>query len=201
MKNLYVEELKFIANLALEFRLSLKNICKYFNVEASEGNQLLFYDEIIKSLKDAKTIQKFKYLVYETTFESEKQAEKAYNLSKIFYLKYLKVKKQNICGEATMEDLKKCLSDLRSTDIKFKKMIEDGMISLMSEEVAVIIAKYRIKHVISKEDFSKKYNIKYDSITKLESKITNPSLKNKVSLLNEHQTQLHINSFKKRVKK
>lgn len=204
MKSINVEELRFITELALEFRLSLKNICKYFKEEEedNEAIQLLYYNEIIRCLNDNIMIGEFKYLVNETSSESQRTSERAFNISKHFYLKYLNVKKQNICGKATIEDVKKCLSALKHTDVEFKKIIKAGLKNGMTEEKAIIIAKYRIKHVISKEQFSKSFEIKRDTLTKWENLITNPVLKDKINYLNDYFYNTYYRSgYKSRVKK
>lgn len=197
MKNVYEEELKFIANLALEFRLSLKNICKLLNVNPSDDNQVLFYNEIIRCLRDVTSIEEFRYLVYETSGESNQDSIKAYTSAKIYFLKYLRTKNRYLKGEVEYDEYKKCLQELKYTDIKFKKIVDSGIKDNVSLENIKVLAKYRIKHAISKDKFANAYEIVRSTVSNWESLISSPVIRRKLNLLNEYNYEISRKNFKK----
>ena len=90
MTNLYKKELKIITNFALEYRLSLKNICKLMNINPSEANQKFICDEIIRIQSDESYRKEIKYLFYETSLESEHDSSIAYKIGKLYFMKYQK---------------------------------------------------------------------------------------------------------------
>ncbi len=201
MKNLYEEELKFIANLALEFRLSLKNICKFLKVNSSDDNQILFYNEIIRCLKDASSTEEFKYLVYETSLESESESKRAYNLSIMNYSKYLNIKNKYLKGEVDYKEVKKCLQALKFTDVKFKELESIGFENVNLDNYADDIVKFRIKHCISQVTFSRAYDISLYEVKKLETLVSKDILKKKIKSLNNYKYEISCKYIQKKISK
>lgn len=189
MKSLYKEELRMVLNLALEFRLSLKSICLFFNAEPTDDNQLLFYNEIINNANNLIKTEEFKYLSYETACESDKDSKVSLNLAKLFYKKYL-IALNNYRNDKTKKgQYELALSNINYTDTEFKKIKAKGFQNITEKDV-VIIAKYRIKHVISKMEFAKEFNVGRDTITRWEKLITDPRLQEKISILNDYNCNL-----------
>lgn len=189
MKNLYKEELKMVLNLALEFRLSLKNICLFFNAQPTDNNQLLFYNEIIKNAGNLEKIDEFKYLIYETACESDRDYKVPLSLAKLFYKKYAIALNNYRNDETKKGQYELALSNINHTDIEFKKIVSKGFQSI-TEKDATIIAKYRIKHVISKMEFAKEFYISRDTVTRWESLITDARLQEKIRILNDYNHNL-----------
>lgn len=184
MEKISKENLKLIMTLALEFRLSLKNICRFLKVESTDENQILYYDELIKNAGDVSKVEEFKYLVYETTNEPLKDSNIAYNLALLYYLKYVTAKNS---GNSI---------DINFTDIEFKKIMARGFKSI-TERDAEIIAKFRIKHLFSKANFSNDFNINRNTLTRWEKMITNPRIIHKLDILNDYNHMLSMPYLKK----
>ncbi len=190
MTNIKQVELKQIMNIALEFRLSLKNICRFLGVNQNEANQKLFYDEIMKFINDSTLSNEFKFLVYETAVESEQDSKIAYNIAKIFYLKSQKEVLLN-------KDRKSIMNKLFKTDCDYYKLKTKGIKLPMSDQDALIISKYRIKHAIPKEQMAIELEVHRVSIDKWENRVSqsNPRLGNKLSKLNEYNYDLSKKHF------
>lgn len=196
MKNIYKEEIKFVMNLALEFRLSLKNVCLFFNANPTDENQQLFYNEMIKNAGSVVKIDELKYLTYETANESEKDSKTSYNLALTYYSRYLNALKNAKSGnDLNNEKLNKAKNYLQYTDVEFEKLNKQGFKKVAINE-AIIIAKYRIKHVISKIQFAEEFGMNRETISRWEKLITNPRLVNKIKSLNDYNYELSIKSVK-----
>lgn len=198
MTNLYKKELKIIINFALEYRLSLKNICKLMNINPSEENQKFIYDEIIRILNGETLRKEFRYLVYETSLESEHDSSIAYKIGKLYFMKYQREIQNN-----NNESQKKAAYILYMTDIEYKKIRSHDITFPISNQNALILTRYRIKHVISKESFNDELEINRDTISKWESNLSifNPRIGKKIDCLNEFNRDMSIQHFKKRIKK
>ena len=171
----------FIGDMALEFRVSLKNICKLFGKESTEENMMNIYNSIIQAKDNDKDItNKFKYLLfYETINEPATISKIAYTKAVNYIRRYNKIVKEGTNEEKILNELHKTESDLKS--IKHKL----GNETLNEEEIS-IVCRYRIKHVMSRNSFSEFYNVTESSLRRAEPKITSNIINQKLETLKDY---------------
>ena len=186
-KNINIEKLKFIKKLALEYRLSRKNICKLLGQEPTEENQQFIYnlfmnnDEIL-SYKEKK---EFKYLDYETTSEKKSTEKASYMVAQIALLKLQKALLEN--DEQQIQHIK---DNLKKTDTDFLNLRRRKVWARITDEEILTISKYRVKHALSKRDINRLIGIGDRKLTQAERTITNEFWSNKVKILNAYNYDL-----------
>ncbi|MDO4962516.1 MAG: hypothetical protein Q4E75_00210 [bacterium] len=180
----------FIGKVALEYRVSLKNLCKLLDIDATEVNQKEIYDSIFSTL-DFETKRKnvYQYLFYyETMFESEEASNLAYKNAASFLRDYAFAKRMSD------DDTKKEIIDrLTKTDRDFNKIKNKEFDKPLTEEETIIISKYRIKYCIPKSGILNALGIDKDRLRANEKKLTDNVLKEKIEeLSNFHLTMSRL---------
>ena len=186
----------FIGKVALEYRLSLENICKLLKKEPTEENKKMIYESIMKTCsKRSELIRSYRFLFnYETINEDQKVSEKELSDAKTFIAEYNAAKKTN--NDAIVRFVSKKLT---RTDRDFKAITQKDLSKPLSPSEAYAIAKYRIKYCISKEAMTEIINIGDDKIRLGESKIADEILQKKLKLLSDYLMSLELNRmYKKR---
>ena len=79
-----------IGEIALESRLSLNNLCKLINKEATEDNKKDLYNKVIENFKsDDDKIEIYQYLFFnETVSQSQIESSESYRRALILFSKY-----------------------------------------------------------------------------------------------------------------
>ena len=181
MLNDFQKKLIIIKNVALEYRLSLKNICRFMSVEPTLENQRMIFKELCSVTYDPDYEVKLSFLVNETDGESEKDSNLAYNLANFFLQRYF------VALKSGKKDLiEKSYNDLFQIDYRFKTLISEGISPNMTYEQFVIISKYRIKHVLSKTAIEEIYGIAVERLRRHEKRISDERLKEKIDYLNDY---------------
>lgn len=195
-KNINEEKLKFIKKLALEYRLSTKNICKLLGQEPTEENQQFIYnlfmnnDEIL-SYKEKK---EFIYLDYETTAERKQNEQASYMVAQMTLLKLQKALLEN-----DKEQFQQIKDKISKIDTDFENLRKREKWVKIKEEEILIIAKYRIKHALSKQEINRRIGIADTNLTKVEKTITSEFWSSKVKKLNEYNYDLcHVSVHKRK---
>ena len=186
---------KFIAKIALEYRLSLENICKLMKKEPTETNKNMVYELIINSCaQKSKIVHSYKYLLnYETINEKEEVSSKAFKAAQLFIMQYNDARKRN--DDAMINFV---MRKLTKTDRDFQAIMKKDLSEPLTEEDATIIAKYRVKYCISKETMASILNIGEGKIRLGESKIQDEILKAKANLVSEYQESLELGKRSKK---
>ena len=187
----------FLGKLALEYRLSLTNLCRLIGLEETDENKMLIYNSIIETCnRDMDLIREYKYLFnYETLNEKDNASYLAMTKATLFLKKYNKAKQEK--NEVAIKDL---ITALNKTDNDFKALLKRDMQKLFIEDEMVIISKYRLKHALSKSSIGTIMGIKRDRITLGESKIQNSIIKDKLDILQEYNFDVYSDIRKKRRK-
>lgn len=188
---------KFIGKVALEFRLSLENICIILGKERDEKTQMEVYEilkEIAKGNQDL--LIKYNYLFfYETVNESNNMSKIAYIKAVNYIKRYNKVVKDN-----DQEGIRKILEELNKTEEEFSKIRSKFNNTILNEEDLIIISKYRMKHVLSREKFCTCFSVSRSSLEKKEKQMSDTLIKEKLKLLSEYFLQFEnrrtIRSYK-----
>ena len=171
-----------IAKMALEFRLSLDNICKLLGKEPSDTLKMEIFNNVIATTDDFYMQEKFKYLFfYETTNEKESISRVAYERALNFLKRYNKALK-----EGTKEDIGKILSELSKTDKEFTQIkLKADKTNLTDEEIE-IVTRYRIKYSMPRRNFADFYGFSSRSLESRDKNIKDESLRKKVEILGEY---------------
>lgn len=184
-----------IGDMALEFRLSLRNICKLLGKEPTEENRMAIYQSIIQAKNNDKDItSKFKYLFFYETINEQQ------NASRISYTKAVNyIKRYNkIAKEGTREQKVEILSELNKTERDLQNLkYKLGNETLNAEEI-LIVSKYRIKHVMSRHWFSQYFNVSESSLRRAEVKLESNIIKSKLDTLNEYYLTITSPAQKRR---
>lgn len=188
------EKLKLVSALALEYRLSLKNMCKILGLSTTGEEQNNLKEEILKMFEDKNAIN---FLIYETSNESSNASKSAYNLASLVW--------SNIAIALKSKDSKKIKSAskyLYDIDQKFMKLLEkENWLSLTKEEF-LIIAKYRVKYAMKIDDISSILKISRNTIINNEKLITNEKWKKRIEDLSTFNSSLHSASYsRQKIKK
>lgn len=186
----------FIGRIALEYRLSLKNVCILLKLEPTEENTTNIYNEITKdenlsySLRDS-----YKYLFYyETNTESKEESAKALKDASNFITQYNKAQKSG-----NKEEVKNIMELLHKTDINFKQLKETKDFSKpLTQEEQEIITKYRIKYCISNSSIANVLNVDRDRLRYNERKIEDSVLNKKAVMLSEYYEDVTRNAYRRR---
>lgn len=169
---------KFLGLLALEYRLSLNNLCKLIGLADTEENRLEIYNSIKNTAGgDIELLDRYNYLFFtETLNESVGASKVAYMCALNFLRRYRK---------ADDENKREVYNDLFKTELKFKEIKHKLGYEKLSVEEIVIISKYRIKYALSRERFCENHNISWRNLIRREKEIDSAILKNKLDMLAE----------------
>lgn len=187
-KNMY----DFVAKIALEYRLSLSNVCKLLGKEPTDKNKMEVY-EIITSPISADDVRiAYDYLFnYETVNEDENSSALALSQALIFLKRYTKAQKSG-----NVEEVKLILKELTRTETAYAKVRNKKDFSKMTEEEIVAVARYRVKYCVSKLRMTNILDVGKGFITRNEEKITDRRLQGKLQLLNNFYEDLYIKNNK-----
>lgn len=185
---------RLIGDMALEFRLSLRNICKLLGKEVTEKTMMEIYNNI-NSIKDFDIKNKYKYLFFYETFNESQ------NASMVAYTKALNyIKRYNmVVKEGTKEEKIKILDELHKTDNDLKSIKNKLGNKILNEDEITIVSKFRIKHVISKSRFGEIYNVSFESISSAEKKLQSKLIKEKLERLNEYYLTISSQVHKRKI--
>lgn len=187
-------KLKFFSKIALEYRLSLKNLCKLMGLEPTEENKKIIYDGIISiySLEEPYMVEKYNYLFnYETVVERDEVSSKSYRSALIFLTRYVNAKKRN--NDQAVKDV---LKDLTETDRNFKELIKKELKRNLTVDDTIVISKYRIKYCYSRNYISNTLGINRNYLASTEGKIKDDNLKQKLKLLSEYNYDINKGQHK-----
>lgn len=186
-----------IGKMALEFRLSLDNICKIMNKPVTDETKTEIYENIKNYMDDYYQLQDmFEYLFfYETVNESSKASLIAYNKARNYLLRY---------NEAIKEDNKEKVIEIRKeltkTDRDFKELRNRGHEEKYTIDDIAIISKYRLKYAIPRETFCLNFPkvIFLRNLEAREEKLESEILKNKIKLLADYYLNFINNKQRRR---
>ena len=192
-----------IKAMALEFRLSSKNLCRLLGYKYNTKNEELVVKKILDSSKNEEERLRLIYLFYETNCENDRESLVAYDACKLFLLK---VQKANITQDTKLQE--KTARLLYSTEFDFQRVKEkienDELLRGVSQDDALILAKYRIKYCLSKMEMAKICGLNRDTISKYESRLESKRIKNKLENLKHFKEDIskdryrHSSKVKKR---
>ncbi|MBQ9072145.1 MAG: hypothetical protein IJY25_03200 [Bacilli bacterium] len=185
---------KFIGKMALEFRLSLYNICKLFGRPTTEEFKMYFYENIRQTtVNDVALEERYKYLFfYETINESSKASLVSYTAAKNFIERYGKARK-----EGNEEKLRKIKEELYKTDNDMKELERRIYDQKLTPEDIAIISRYRVKYVVSRTAFGEAYNISDRTIETAEKRLSSNILKDKIHMLSDYYSNLRNQRMRK----
>lgn len=186
---------KFVAKMALEYRLSLENICKLLKLEPTQENKNKVYEIIMELNKDNYELtEAYKYLFnFETINESAEVSSKSYSKAVWFLMQYNDAKKR---GDTDRVD--RVINLLNKTNKDLEQLMKKGLPNRLTEEEISIISKYRIKYGISRSEFSNISGINKDRIARHERKIQDPVLRKKVDRLLDYHASILIQNHRSR---
>lgn len=189
-ENMNKIDYNFLGQIALEFRLSLDNICKILGKEPTEENKMEIYNNIeISANKDIGKINKYKYLLFYETFNEPTRIASVALSKTINYLK----RYQKAVSENNKEKLIELENELYKTEDQFKQISGKISVDRLSDEDIEKIARYRLKNVISRKTFCEDYSIGRSSLSERENKISSNYLKHKLEILSEYHYSITKN--------
>ncbi|MBE6153164.1 MAG: hypothetical protein E7166_02905 [Firmicutes bacterium] len=171
--------LNVITNLILEYRLSLENVCKIFNVEADDIYAKLMNTENL-IIKDALIF----VLNYETVEAGLVDQSKARADVSKFMLKFHKANTPQEKYNVIME-----LNDSSEIE-KIMNKTRDNI----TEKDFELITKYRYKYALPKTYISKRSDITDDMILSRENKL-DEDFKKKIAFLNSYNDKVKGHSY------
>lgn len=175
---------KLIGKIALEFRLSLNNLCRLTGKESTEENRLNFYEKIKEYLIGKNNIldYQYRYLFFnETVNEPSSISVNSYKMALDYWKRYKKAKESK-----NKEEFVNVINELNKTEIEFQNLIKSDVNRILTEEEIIIISKYRIKKVLSKKIFCEEYRLIHrTNLSKREKMLESDDLKYKINNLNE----------------
>lgn len=167
----------FLGKVALEFRVSLDNLCKFLGKENTEEEKMQIYTNIIGTISDRDIKEKFHYMFFEETYNEPE------NISQISYAKMINFFKRYV--KAELEEKSKILKELRKTEDDLDSIKHKLGNQTLTEEEINIVSRYRIKHVISRITFSKLFDVSNSSLRDAEKKSNNSYINAKLDILRE----------------
>ena len=187
-KNLY----KFIGKIALEFRVSLDNICKMLGKEVTDDNKMNIYNLIIASSNvDVDLKERFNYLFfYETMNEPESISKVTYTRAVNYVKRYQKAQKDGNDKEV-LKELNKTENDLLEIQNNIGK-------SQLTEKQVEIIEKYRIKYVMSMLAFCQNFGIPRSTLDSRQKNINDVVLRTKLDCLADFHLQKSQDKLRKK---
>lgn len=178
-KNLY----NLIFKVALNYRLSLKNICMLLGKEPTEENKQEIYDIFELLYGDNLNLRSYYVFLfdYETRSEPEFISNSALNLATLFFIKYKTASKSG-----DIETTKKLREQLDSLDKKIKLLRFRDKEKQLTDDDYITIITYRIKYSLSKDNICSYLDINRDTLRVHENKLENSKLKYKIDILNDY---------------
>lgn len=184
-----MKNIKFYGQIALEYRLSLNNLCRLLQLDITDENKKQIYDEIIRSFPYT-YLDIFKYLFnYETILEPLFISKKSYKDSAQFIKAYIDAGKQ----ENSIALKNQILKNLNQTDLEYKELRLNGELSLKDVE---IISRYRVKYAVSRVEIAESLNISRDELSRKERLLQDEILKYKLNELNTFLSDVKIKNSK-----
>ena len=184
------KKMKFIKNVALEYRLSLFNICKLLKIEPTKENKKIVYDRMISICDKVNAEQRaINSLISETATENEKEANKSL-LVALYYLGQVTIATNS--GDA--KQINEANIRLFRTDYDFKDLASRINPRNITVEDMKIIARYRIKYALTKTHVASMIRLDKETISHNEKKLLledqvvrsdNERLCNRLEKLNE----------------
>ena len=174
----------WILKIALEYRLSLENICIILGIEPTEKNKENMYnvfEELFGLNTDLKGVYDLLFK-YETKNESEEISLNALNSGFLTFHQYQIALKNN--DTSKLNDLKNQLNIL---DNKIKELKNRNFEYQLTNDDYLNITKYRIKYSLSRTEICKMLNINSENLIRFEVELENEELNNKLSILNQNQ--------------
>lgn len=182
-KNMYTWMLK----IALEYRLSLQNICIILGIEATEENQRNIYnifEEFFGSNTDLKILYDFLFSI-ETKNESEETSLKALNSGYLLFHQY-----QIASRNRDSEKINNLNNELNTLDNRIKELKNKDISVEFTDNDYLDIIKYRIKYSISRAEICTMLNINSSDLIRFEVQLEDEELINKLNILNRHQIDI-----------
>ena len=178
-----IAKYRFLGDLALKYRLSLENVCRFAGLEVNSENMTNIYNTFINIEYEYK-LSAFEYLfTYETVNEKPSKSALARRDAKKFIDSFNVVPRD---PASIVEDLKK-----ETDEVKLRKLRDemDAYDELYKEELDyenlkkaiqsenykltyndfIIIEKYRLKLAFPQTFISKEFNMSRDTVKKWES--------------------------------
>lgn len=184
-----------IGQLALNYRLSLSNVCRLLGKNTDDKTRMEVYETILSITEDRDARDAYDFLFnYETVNESQKNSSLAFTKAAMFLKKYINAQKTNNKEEinALNGELVKIEKDFNQLFFDYKNVKETKTPS--SEEIT-IISRYRLKHRISQMQMSKNLGISREVVSNAEKKITDPLLMEKLQLLSDYFQDSTVNLY------
>lgn len=180
-KNYY----NFIGKIALEFRLSLNNLCKLTGKQDTEQNRMDIYNILVQaSDKDEDLIKKYNYLFfYEALNEPQNISKISFEKAANYVKRYKQAKKED-----NKEKIKELMRELNKTELDFNSTKDKIGRQNLSDEDVEIISKFRIKNVVSRIGLCEAFGIHRTSLEEREKKLKDEVLKKKLNILGEYLT-------------
>lgn len=176
------DNLNFISELALTFRLSEKSLIKIFKK---------YYDIDLNGIVDklmttfSENQFAYQYLFYEeTSTETESESKKKETLAGFYLRKLNSLDPNSDEYENEINKLNKVESDFN--DLFESKILSEGL----SPANMLIIEKYRLKHAMTMKRMSDITHINESSLRSAESRIQDQKLIEKLKNLNEYNSSI-----------
>jgi len=184
-----MKNIKFYGQIALEYRLSLDNLCRFLRMDINDENKKQIYDAIIRSFPYI-YLDIFKYLFnYETILEPSFISKKSYKDSAKFIKDYIDAGKK----ENSIALKNQILKNLSQTDLQYKELRLNDELSLKDVE---IISRYRVKYAISRIEIAEALNISREELRRKENLLQDEILKYKLNELNVFLSDVKIKNSK-----
>jgi len=187
-----MKNIKFYIKLALEYRLSLDNLCKIMGIDPTTENKKSLYDEILKNDHYVNN-EVYEYLFnYETINESEQASNEAYSGAVTFIKYYLNYKNND------PELAKRILNKLDYTDQEYKKV--EAKYSKYSNSIDLedvkVISMYRLKYAVSRAEIADWLGVNVQMLRRREIELDDELLQEKLKKLNEYSEALKLKNVK-----
>jgi len=185
------KKIKFLTKVALEYRLSLKNICKFIGIELTSQNEKTILDEFLGYQLNQDDGGIFNYLLYETDSELEKDENISYQAASLFFSK---LKRANL--SESKEKINEVLKELNKIDRNFETVKKNFSKKELSKDDIMAISKYRIKYGLSRREMANILGC-YDSVLlRKEKLIDSEYIKRKLEKLNNYQLDNVVHNYR-----
>ncbi len=182
-----------ILKMALEYRLSLENLCIILGIEATQDNQEKIYnifEALFNKNTDLKVLYDFLFM-NETKNEEDETSLQALNAGYLFFSKY-KIANKNRDNEMINE----LMTELDSLDSRIKSLKNRNNEYELTDNDYLDIFKYKVKYCLSRAELSNILNISSAELIKKELGVTDKKLKRKLNLLNKKQIDIVLSRTK-----
>ena len=178
----------FIGTIALEYRLSLSNVCKILGKKPTEELKMELYNLIIESTDSISKKNAYKFLFnYETVTEKEEVSNLTYQNAYNFLNSYCSAAKSK-----NKEELTKLKNEITKLSKDFETILRRDPKTKLTDQDYLTISKYRLKHAISLTTIASALNMRKDTISSKESNFQDSILKHKLELLNDYHAALYV---------